>query len=93
MHYPIDCIIHTSAFGVPVKEHWMERNKAKIIDPLRRFDPTIQASKANAQPTELRSAIIKQGCIRVYRTHSEQAVIVHAVIVHAVIVHAYPVLS
>ena len=42
MHHPTDRIIHTTAFVTPVVEHWLEREIAQWIHPMKdiRIDPT-----------------------------------------------------
>ena len=39
MHHPTDRIIHTTAFVTPVMEHWLEREIAQWVHPMKdRFD-------------------------------------------------------
>ena len=35
MHHPTDRIIHTSAFVTPVMEHWLERETAEWVHPMK----------------------------------------------------------
>ena len=35
MHHPTDRIIHTTAFGTPVVEHWLEREIAQWVHPMK----------------------------------------------------------
>ena len=35
MHDPIDMIIHTMAFDKPVVEHWLEREIAQWVHPMK----------------------------------------------------------
>ena len=35
MHDPIDRIIHTTAFDKPVVEHWLEREIAQWVHPMK----------------------------------------------------------
>ena len=35
MHHPIDMIIHTTAFVTPVVEHWLEREIAQWVHPMK----------------------------------------------------------
>ena len=35
MHHPTDRIIHTTAFVTPVVEHWMEREIAQWVHPMK----------------------------------------------------------
>ena len=35
MHHPIDRITHTTAFGTPVVEHWLEREIAQWVHPMK----------------------------------------------------------
>ena len=39
MHHPTDMITHTTAFVTPVMEHWLEREIAQWVHPMKdRFD-------------------------------------------------------
>ena len=51
MHYTIDSLIHTTAFGIPVMEHWLDSKK--ITDLLKRFNPMTQVPQASPLQTEL----------------------------------------
>ena len=35
MHHPTDRIIHTMAFVTPVVEHWLEREIAQWVHPMK----------------------------------------------------------
>ena len=35
MHYPMDWIAHTMAFVTPVVEHWLEREIAQWVHPMK----------------------------------------------------------
>ena len=35
MHHPTDMIIHTTAFVTPVVEHWLERELAQWVHPMK----------------------------------------------------------
>ena len=35
MHHPTDRIIHTTAFVTPVAEHWLEREIAQWVHPMK----------------------------------------------------------
>ena len=35
MHHPTDRIIHTTAFGTPVVEHWLEQEIAQWVHPMK----------------------------------------------------------
>ena len=35
MHHPTDRIIHTTAFGTPVVEHWLGREIAQWVHPMK----------------------------------------------------------
>ena len=35
MHYPTDRIIHTTVFVTPVVEHWLEREIAQWVHPMK----------------------------------------------------------
>ena len=35
MHHPIDRIAHTTAFVTPVVEHWLEREIAQWVHPMK----------------------------------------------------------
>ena len=35
MHNPIDMIAHTTAFDTPVMEHWLEREIAQWVHPMK----------------------------------------------------------
>ena len=35
MHHPTDRITHTTAFVAPVVEHWLEREKAQWVHPMK----------------------------------------------------------
>ena len=35
MHHPIDRIVHTTAFVTPVVEHWLEREIAQRVHPMK----------------------------------------------------------
>ena len=35
MHHPTDRITHTTAFVTPVVEHWMEREIAQSVHPMK----------------------------------------------------------
>ena len=35
MHHPIDRIVHTTAFVNPVVEHWLEREIAQWVQPMK----------------------------------------------------------
>ena len=35
MHHPTDRIAHTTAFGTPVVEHWLEREIAQWVHPMK----------------------------------------------------------
>ena len=41
MHHPTDRITHTTAFVTPVLEHWLEREIAQWVHPMkdRSYDP------------------------------------------------------
>ena len=39
MHHPTDRITHTTAFVTPVVEHWLEREIAQWVHPMK-IDPT-----------------------------------------------------
>ena len=53
MHYHIDEIIHSTAFGISAMEHWLEWGKKQIIGSPRRFDPATHIPKAGTLLTEL----------------------------------------
>ena len=38
MHHPLDMIVHTTAFVTPVMEHWLEREIARWVHPMK--DPS-----------------------------------------------------
>ena len=58
MHHPTDRIIHNTAFVTPVVEHWLEREIAQWIHPIRRpITPW-----ANALTTELHLAPHRLEC-------------------------------
>ena len=42
MHHPTDRIAHTTAFVTPVVEHWLEREIAQWVHPMkdRSYDPS-----------------------------------------------------
>ena len=35
MHHPTDRITHTAAIGTPVVEHWLEREIAQWVHPMK----------------------------------------------------------
>ena len=35
MHHPTDRITHTTVFGTPVVEHWLEREIAQWVHPMK----------------------------------------------------------
>ena len=35
MHHPTDRITHTTAFVTPVVEHWLEREIAQLVHPMK----------------------------------------------------------
>ena len=35
MHHPTDSIIHTTVFVTPVAEHWLERDIAQLVHPMK----------------------------------------------------------
>ena len=35
MHHPTDRIAHTTAFVTPVVEHWLEREIAQLVHPMK----------------------------------------------------------
>ena len=35
MHHPTDRIVHTTAFVTPVVEHWLEREIAQLVHPMK----------------------------------------------------------
>ena len=35
MHHPTDRIVHTTAFVTPVMEHWLEREIAQWVHPMK----------------------------------------------------------
>ena len=39
MHHPTDRIAHTTAFGTPVAEYWLEQEIAQWVGPPWRIDP------------------------------------------------------
>ena len=38
MHHPTDRIAHTTAFVTPVVEHWLEREIAQWVHPMKDHD-------------------------------------------------------
>ena len=48
MHHPTDRIAHTTAFVTPVVEHWLEREIAQWVHPMkdRSDDPTSELRPA-----------------------------------------------
>ena len=46
MHHPTDRITHTTAFVTPVVEHWLEREIAQWVHPMkdRSDDPSLPLS-------------------------------------------------
>ena len=51
MHYPTDRIIHTTAFVTPVVEHWLEREIAQWVHPMKdqSDDPSHHERMRNCQ--------------------------------------------
>ena len=45
MHYPTDRMTHTTAFVTPVVEHWLEREIAQWVHPMK--DPMSEVTKMN----------------------------------------------
>ena len=42
IHHPTDRIVHTTAFVTPVVEHWLEREIAQWVHPMKdRFDDNL----------------------------------------------------
>ena len=48
MHHPIDRITHTTAFVTPVVEHWLEREIAQWVHPMkdRSDDPRTMSERS-----------------------------------------------
>ena len=47
MHHPTDRMTHTTAFGTPVVEHWLEREIAQWVQPMKyRSDDPSHARKS-----------------------------------------------
>ena len=51
MHHPTDRITHTTAFGIPVVEHWLERELAKSHKGLQK-SPTKACRKVPQRHAE-----------------------------------------
>ena len=47
MHYPTDRIIHTTAFVTPVVKHWLEREIAQWVHPMKDRSPVYECKKGN----------------------------------------------
>ena len=53
MHHPIERITHTTAFVTPVVEHWLEREIAQWVHPMkdRSDDPSHHERTKKKRPT------------------------------------------
>ena len=53
MHHPTDRIAHTTAFVTPVEEHWLEREIAQWVHPMkdRSDDPLHHEHGATSRST------------------------------------------
>ena len=51
MHHPTDRITHTTAFVTPVVEHWLEREIAQWVHPMkdRSDDPELSMNLVKSQ--------------------------------------------
>ena len=55
MHHPTNRITHTTAFVTPVVEHWLEREIAQWVHPMK-DRPTIHRTMSERSTSELRPA-------------------------------------
>ena len=46
MHCPIDRIIHTMIFGIPIVGHWLEWEKSAVLSLLMRFNTVISSTSS-----------------------------------------------
>ena len=60
MHHPTDRIIHTTAFVMPVVEHWLEREIAQWVHPMK--DRSDDPSHHEQTPVP-RSYMTLDGCL------------------------------
>ena len=60
MHNPIDRIAHTTAFVTPVVEHWLEREIAQWVHPMkdRSDDPPHHERTLNVSGVNLRCPVL-----------------------------------
>ena len=67
MHHPTDRITHTTAFVIPVVEHWLEREIAQWVHPMK-DDPTTHRTMSEHSTSELRPAPIldKDNFIKIF---------------------------
>ena len=74
MHHPIDRIAHTTAFVTPMVEHWLEREIAQWVHPMkdRSDDPShhvIEIMKVNQdewEKKEMRVYYLREKWLSVY---------------------------
>ena len=77
MHHPTDRISHTTAFVTPVGEHWLEREIAQWVHPMkdRSDDPTSELRPAPHTYTYIYIYIythVKPYCVHVLKHVPEQ---------------------
>ena len=64
MHHPTDRISHTTAFVTPVVEHWLEREIAQWVHPMkdRSDDPSHHERTLLPLPYIINSKVYKTQC-------------------------------
>ena len=87
MHHPIDRIVHTTAFVTPVVEHWLEREIARWVHPMKDRSDDPSHHERTLLPRSYISLISlmttyitrKNNTLPLLRqVRSEQAVVAHA---------------
>ena len=62
MHHPTDRIVHTTAFITPVVEHWLEREIAQWVRPMKNRSDDPMHHERTLLP---RSLEVKEYCSKV----------------------------
>ena len=52
MHHPTDWLAHTTAFGTPVVEHWLEREIAQWVHPMKDRSDDPSHHRATSRSTD-----------------------------------------
>ena len=63
MHHPTDRIAHTTAFVTPVVEHWLEREIAQWVHPMKDRSDDPSHHEQTLLPRSYISFLIRFGCL------------------------------